>query len=77
LNEDVLQGQRHTGERAKPLPTRAPAVDRSRGGQCALAVDVQEGMHALVHGRDPVEMRLRHLDGGGIAGGDRGRDVGG
>ena len=38
------------------LAGRAAVVDGLRGGQRALGVDVQEGVHALVDGVDPVQV---------------------
>ena len=64
---DVLERQRHAGQRAERLAGRALAIDVLGGRQRADARDVQEGVHVRVDGRDPVQVRLRHLDRGHLA----------
>ena len=56
--EDVLQRQRHSGERTQRLAVGARAVDRICLGERELAVDVQEGVDGLVGALDAVEVRL-------------------
>ena len=69
-DEHVLDRDRHAGERAERLARRAPAVDVGGDVERALAVDVQEGVDGAVDGGDAVEVRLRGLDGGDVAGGE-------
>ena len=58
-------------------PGRPALVGGPGRGQRALGVDVQEGVHGAVDGGDPVEVRLGHLDRGGLAGGERVGELGG
>ena len=44
----------------------APFVDLGGLGQRAVGRDVQEGVHALVDGGDPVQVRLGHLGRGDL-----------
>ena len=62
--QHVLERERHAGERAR---CSSPRVDPRGLGERALGVDVQEGVHAVVDGGDPVEVGLRHLDGAHLA----------
>ncbi len=65
-DEDVLDGERHTGDGAELLPGGAAAVDV--GGRLERrGVDVQEGVHVAVDGGDAVEVGLRRLDAGDLA----------
>ena len=66
--DDVLDRDRHAGQRAELLAGGPARVDRAGGGQRALGVDVQEGVHPVVDGGDPVEVGLGDLDRGGLAG---------
>ena len=51
-------------------PSCSPAarlfVDRRRLGERAVRRDVQEGVHAVVHGGDPVQVRLGDLGRGDL-----------
>ena len=64
----VLDGDRHAGEHVQLLPGGAALVDGAGGGQRALAVDVEEGVHVGVDGGDAVEVGLDDLDGADFAG---------
>ena len=59
--EDVLDGDRHPGERAEVVPGGAARVDRLRDAERVL-VDVQERVHVGVDGGDAVEVGLGGLD---------------
>ena len=48
-------------------PAAAARVDRPGRRERALGVDVQERVHPVVDGGDPVEVRRGDLDGGGLA----------
>ena len=75
-DDDVLDRDRHAGERRA---ARSPAARRwstSRGrGAGALGVDVQERVDGAVDRGDPVEVRLRHLDRADLRGTARGDDA--
>ncbi len=57
--EHVLDRDRYAVEARADVTCRTTLVGLPRSGQGALGVDVQEGMHLGVDGRDPVEERLR------------------
>ena len=64
-----------SGPSCSPAPRRASTARAA--AQRAVAVDVQEGVHVLVDGRDPVQVGLGDLDGAELAGGDRRGGLGG
>ena len=60
-----------SGPSCSPAPRRAST--RAGGVAGTVGVDVQERVDAGVDGRDPVQVRLGHLDGARLAAGDRPR----
>src|SRR5690606_8540663 len=70
-DHDVLDGDRHTGERVQLLTGGATRIDVARGGERVLLADVEEGVEVAVHGRDAVQVSAGELLGGGLPGGER------
>ena len=67
-HDDVLDGDRHAGQRVQLLARGAAGVDVGRGGERLVGVDVQERVHGAVDGGDAVQVGLRDLDAGHLAG---------
>ena len=75
--EDVLQRQRHAGERTEYLAVSARAVDRIGLGGHQVTVDVQKGVHSVVGPLDPVEVRLSGLPCRHVTARDHASELGG
>ena len=65
--DDVLERERHAGQRAELARRPRGVVDGLRGGQRAVGVDVQERVDPVVDRGDAVEVRLRDLDGADVS----------
>ena len=70
--DDVLDAERHAGERS----ALRVAVGRARGGQRRLGVEMGPGMHLAVAGGDAVEAGPHHRFARGLARGRGGDDLG-
>ncbi len=77
--EQVLDRERHAGQRRKPLASRPCLIERLRAGERALLGDGGEGIEQRVALADTRQRRfddMRRADAaGGDGGGDRGRRV--
>ena len=65
--QDVLQCERHSGERTAAHSRGDLGIDRVSSRECALGVDVEEGMDAVIHLGDAVQVSLGHLARGDLA----------
>ena len=74
--EQVLDGERHAGQRPERLALRARRIDRARLGERALARDGGEGVEHAVALGDARERRLDHGQRARLAGCDGRRDLG-
>src|SRR6185312_452174 len=71
--EDVLERQRHPGQRRRqPLPGGHRLIDDGGRGKRLVGRHVQEGVVAVVGGRDLVQAGLGDLDRRHLLGGDPG-----
>ena len=72
-DDEVLDRDRHAREDVQLLgggaARGADRVHFGGDGEGLVRVDVQEGVNLTVDGGDPVQVRLRDLDGGDFAGG--------
>ena len=75
--EQVLDRERHAGERAELLAAGARLVDRLRAAERALLGDRGEGIEQRIALADAGERRLDDALRAGAAGGDGGGDIGG
>jgi hypothetical protein len=55
---------------------RAGSVNLGRDGQSLFSINVQERINLTIHKGDAVKVRLRHLDGGNLAGGQLRSEIG-
>ena len=65
--DDVLERQRHAGQRAELLAGAALRVDPAGCGEAPSASTCRNAWTSAVDRRDPVEVRLGHLDGADLA----------
>ena len=54
----VLDGDRHARQAVQGLPRCATRVHVSRGRQCTLAINGNEGVNAILNGVDAIQARL-------------------
>ena len=74
--EHVLDRDRDARQRAERLALPRRSSTSARLGQRAVRGDVQEGVHAVVDGGDPVQVGPGHLGRGDLAFGQRGGQLG-
>ena len=75
--DDVLERERHAGQRTERLARPAPGVDAAGRVAGALGVDVQERVDGGVDGLDPGQVRVGHVERAGLPGGDGSSGLGG
>jgi hypothetical protein len=62
--DQVLDRDRHAGERASRLAARDPRIDGARGGARAIRVERAEGVQAIVERGDARQRVVEHRLGG-------------
>ena len=66
--EEILHGQRHTGQRTELLTVGDPRVNPSGSFQGTVVINQKEGTHVAVDLADPVQVCLGDLLAGDLAG---------